>query len=164
MQEERRPPEPSLGLGISGQQAYRESEASTLSHAFIDRGGPLWPWPNDLLHGPFGHLAEERIGLSSATRAIPREGGVGVRRARGLPKPHSQSGPPRFLHLVPRAATADQTLQRERLSQWSSAGGEPGGGPEGGPGEHAYFGGGVTHPGSHAGGEDPQPLGWEVVT
>lgn len=164
MQEERRPPEPSLGLGISGQQAYRESEASTLSHAFIDRRGPLWPWPNDLLHGPFGHLAEERIGLSSATRAIPREGGVGVRRARGLPKPHSQSGPPRFLHLVPRAATADQTLQRERLSQWSSAGGEPGGGPEGVQ-ESMHTLEVVSPILDHMqAGEDPQPLGWEVVT
>lgn len=36
--------------------------------------------------------------------------------------PHSQSGPPRFLHLVPQAAAAGRTLLRERLSQQSRAG------------------------------------------
>ena len=69
-------PEPALRPWVSVWQAHRASEA--LRHAFVDGRGPLWPWPDDLVRGPLGHLAgENRVTLSWAGLAQARgRGGV----------------------------------------------------------------------------------------
>lgn len=90
--------------------AHLESKASAFCCAFVDRGRPLWPWPNDLLHRPFSHLAGGRVELLSAAQA-PR--GQGDRQ--GGPWAHLLSGPLQWLRLAPRAAAPGPTLWKERL-------------------------------------------------
>lgn len=122
-----RTPEPSLSLWLSVEQAYRESEAGALSHVLVDGRGPLWPGPNDLIHRPFRHLAggENQVTLSHLGSAqVQERRGWGLRVGHILPGPHLRTGPPRSLHLALQAATAGQTLQRERMSQWRLAGGQ----------------------------------------
>lgn len=120
--------EPSLRLCLSVWGAYRESEASTLSHALIDGRGALWPGTDELRPWPCSHLVRgEKLRLPSATRLCSspgRDQGRGWGRSAHAPSQtsltecsssDSASGSP--------GCSCRPVTAKGGLSQWSLAGG-----------------------------------------